>query len=151
MKFDFDRFHGPTLSLFRIVTGLMFTTHGMATMFGIWGGNRGTGQAAEFLAWPGWWAALIQVVCGGLVLIGLLSRIAATLCSGSMAYAYFVVHQPEALVPVQNGGELAAMFCWGFLLIVVLGPGPWSLDALLRREQATTPVLTTASAPARTP
>jgi putative oxidoreductase len=30
------------------------------------------------------------------------------LCSGSMAFAYFTMHQVDALLPVQNGGEKAA-------------------------------------------
>ncbi|GAA5066118.1 putative oxidoreductase [Thermocatellispora tengchongensis] len=129
----FNRYGGITLSLFRIVVGLLFTFHGLATMFGVFGGHRGTGRAAELLAWPNWWAALIQLVCGALVMTGLFTRVAALLASGSMAYAYFVVHQPQDLLPLRNGGELAALFCWSFFLIAVLGPGTWALDALLRR------------------
>ncbi|GII55208.1 hypothetical protein Pth03_35970 [Planotetraspora thailandica] len=137
-----DRLDGPVLSLFRIVTGLMFTCHGLASMFNLFGGNRGSGHAVEFGSWPGWWAALIQGLCGALVLIGLFSRAAALFASGSMAFAYFSVHQPRGLLPLTNGGELSAMFCWSFLLIVVLGPGPWALDALLRRwrERGRAPV-----------
>ncbi len=63
---------------------------------------------------------------------------AALLASGSMAYAYFVVHQPEGLLPLRNGGELSALFCWSFVLIAVLGPGSWAVDNLWgrRREPA---------------
>ncbi len=50
-----------------------------------------------------------------------------------MAFAYFTVHQPQALLPLQNSGELAALFCWVFLLIAVLGPGPFALDRMLQR------------------
>jgi putative oxidoreductase len=82
--------------------------------------------------WPSWYAALIQLLAGGLVLIGLLTRPAAILCSGSMAYAYFTVHAPKSLWLVVNGGEPAALFCWSFLTIAVLGAGTWSLDALRR-------------------
>ena len=85
--------------------------------------------------WPGWWAALIQFVCGGLVLLGLGTRVAAIICSGSMAYAYFVVHQSIALLPMNNGGEPAALFCWSFLMIAAIGPGEWSLDTLLARRR----------------
>jgi hypothetical protein len=56
--------------------------------------------------------------------------VAALICSGSMAYAYFVAHQPDGGLPLQNGGETAVLFCWMFFLIAVLGPGPCSLDAL---------------------
>lgn len=121
-------------ALFRIVVGLLFLLHGSASMFGIFGGNRGSGAAIPLGQWPGWYAALIQVVCGTLVIAGLGTRIAAVICSGSMAYAYFVVHQPEALFPHVNGGETAALFCWSFLLIAVLGPGQWSLDALFAKR-----------------
>ncbi|WBC12737.1 DoxX family protein [Micromonospora sp. WMMA1998] len=126
---------GPVLSLFRIVVGLLFLLHGAASIFGILGGNPATGGAVPFGTWPGWWAALIQLVCGALVLVGLGTRPAALLASGSMAYAYFVVHQPHGLLPLGNGGELAALFCWTFLLVAVLGPGPWALDALLSRRR----------------
>jgi putative oxidoreductase len=126
----------PVTSLFRLVVGLLFTLHGAASLFGVFGGNRGSGNALPVGEWPSWWAALIQLVCGVLVVVGLATRPAAVLASGSMAYAYFTVHQPNALLPLQNGGETAAMFCWSFLLIAALGPGPWSLDALLRRRSA---------------
>ncbi|MDF5753668.1 DoxX family protein [Spongiactinospora sp. TRM90649] len=129
-----DRYSGPTLSLFRIVTGLFFFTHGLASLFGVFGGHRGTGQVVAFGAWPNWWAAIIELVCGGLVLTGLFTRLAATLASGTMAYAYFTVHAPQGLIPVQNGGELAAMFSWSFLIIAVLGPGTWALDTLIHRK-----------------
>jgi putative oxidoreductase len=131
-----DRFASPVLGLFRVVIGFLFALHGLASLFGVLGGNRGTGRAVEFAAWPGWWAALIQLACGALVLSGLFTRVAATLASGSMAYAYFVVHQPDDLLPLRNGGESAAMFCWAFFLIAVLGPGSWALDAYLTRRRA---------------
>lgn len=131
-----DQISGPVLSLFRLVTGLLFLCHGAASLFGVLGGNRGTGEAIPFGAWPGWWAAAIQLVFGALVLAGLFTRVSALLCSGSMAYAYFVVHQPQGLFPIGNGGELAAMFCWSFFLVAVLGPGEWSLDNLIRRRRS---------------
>ncbi|HLU97654.1 MAG TPA: DoxX family protein [Thermobifida alba] len=134
---NLDRFRGPALALFRMVVGLFFLCHGLASLFGILGGNQGTGQAVEFASWPGWWAALIQLLCGALVLVGLLTRASATLASGSMAYAYFVVHQPHGLLPITNGGELAAMYSWTFLLIAVLGPGAWALDHLIQRRSGT--------------
>ncbi|GGZ05998.1 DoxX family protein [Streptomyces nitrosporeus] len=116
------------LSLFRIVVGLLFACHGAATLFDVLGGPHG--QAPGTGQWPGWWAAVIQLAGGALVLIGLGTRPAALLCSGSMAYAYFVHHQADGLFPLQNGGENAALFCWAFLLIAVLGPGRWSMAAL---------------------
>lgn len=129
-----DRFGGPALSLFRMVIGLLFLCHGLASLFGVFGGNRGTGEPVPLGQWPSWWAALIQAICGALVLVGLFTRPAALLASGSMAYAYFVVHQPEALLPLRNHGELSVLFCWSFLLVAVLGPGTWALDNLWRQR-----------------
>ena len=130
------RFTGPVWSLFRLVTGLLFSLHGAGTVLGLFGGNKGSGEALPVGQWPGWWAGLIQLVCGILVMAGLFTRPAALLASGSMAYAYFVVHQPQALLPTQNGGVTPALYAWVFLAIAVLGAGPWSLDALLRRGAA---------------
>ncbi|MFC0431582.1 DoxX family protein [Kutzneria buriramensis] len=120
------------VSLYRIVIGLLFVSHGAGTLFGAFGAK----QAAAFGAWPGWWAAAIQLVAGGLVLVGLFTRVAALLCSGSMAYAYFTVHMPKSLFPILNGGEASVQFCWAFLLVAFLGPGIWSIDHVLRRSAA---------------
>jgi putative oxidoreductase len=119
------------LSLYRIVIGLLFVSHGVGTLFGLFGG-----KPAAVGAWPGWWAAAIQLVAGALVLVGLFSRVAALLCSGSMAYAYFTVHMPKSFFPILNGGEASVQFCWAFLLVAFLGPGVWSIDRLLSRSAA---------------
>ncbi|MFI8965001.1 DoxX family protein [Streptomyces sp. NPDC053493] len=118
------------LGLFRIVVGLLFACHGAASLFGVLGGAGGSGATIPGGTWPGWYAAVIQLVAGGLVLLGLGTRGAALIASGSMAYAYFDVHQPEALFPLQNSGESAAMFCWAFLLLVFTGPGALALSGL---------------------
>jgi putative oxidoreductase len=130
---------GVTTS-FRVVVGLLFVTHGLSSLFGVFGGHIGSGEPVPFGQWPSWWAALIQLAGGVLVLSGLATRIAAVICSGSMADAYFVVHQPTALLPLQNGGELAALFCWCFLLVAILGPGRWSIDEWLARRRGSRPI-----------
>lgn len=122
------------LAATRIVVSFLFVCHGAVKLFGALGGVDGQGGAVAFLAWPGWWAGVIELVAGVLVGLGLFTRVAALLCSGAMAYAYFVVHQPDALLPLSNNGEPAALFCWIFLLIAVLGPGAFALDNLLRRR-----------------
>jgi putative oxidoreductase len=74
--------------------------------------------------------------------------------SGSMAYAYFTVHQETNLWPIQNGGELSALFCWSLLLIVMFGPGKFAVDAFLPRRTATAapaPVSTSGSESAPEP
>jgi putative oxidoreductase len=116
---------------FRLLTGFLFACHGAASLFGVLGGAHG-GGTVPVLQWPGWWAAVIELVGGALVALGLFTRTAALICSGSMAYAYFSVHQSSALLPIDNGGEPAVMFCWAFLLIACLGPGAYSLGTLLK-------------------
>ncbi|KUF20037.1 MULTISPECIES: DoxX family protein [Streptomyces] len=126
------------LGLFRIVVGLLFACHGAASLFGALGGTDGSGGTVDAGTWPGWYAAVIQLVGGSLVLLGLGTRAAAFVSSGSMAYAYFKVHQPEALWPMENGGEASAMFCWALLLLVFTGSGAFGLDRVIasaRRER----------------
>src|SRR5690349_10969725 len=137
-----SRFATAVWPLFRIVVGLLFLCHGLAGVFGVLGGNRGTGAAIPAFTWPNWYAAVIQLVCGGLVLLGLATRPAAVLASGSMAYAYFTVHQKSGLFPIENGGVTPALYAWTFLLIAAVGAGSWSLDALIvkARRPASTPV-----------
>ncbi|GAA2363072.1 DoxX family protein [Nonomuraea africana] len=128
------------LSLFRIVVALLFACHGAAKIFGVLGGEK-----VPAGVWPLWYAGIIELVGGGLILLGLATRIVALICSGEMAFAYFTVHQPRALWPLQNEGELAAVFSWSFLLIAVLGPGAWALDTWLgrlRKRAPTTPTRT---------
>ncbi|MFE2096866.1 MULTISPECIES: DoxX family protein [unclassified Streptomyces] len=136
------------IGLFRIVIGLLFAVHGAASLFGVLGGAVGTdGGTIPSGTWPGWYAAVIQLVAGGLVLLGLGTRGAALIASGSMAYAYFDVHQQAALWPIQNGGELSALFSWAFLLLVFTGSGAFGLDRLFARRADETRQSATERAP----
>ncbi|MDG9724497.1 MULTISPECIES: DoxX family protein [unclassified Streptomyces] len=130
-----ERSREYAIGLFRMVIGLLFACHGAATLFDVLGGPHGAGPG--FAEWPGWWAAVVQLLGGALVLCGLGTRAAAVLCSGSMAYAYFTEHQADALFPIENGGEPAVMFCWSFLLLAAIGPGRWTLTPLLRLRRRT--------------
>jgi putative oxidoreductase len=124
------------LGLFRVVMGFLFACHGIKSLFGVFGAKASLAVGV----WPGWWAAVIQLVGGVLVCVGLGTRYAALVSSGSMAYAYFSVHQATGLLPIVNNGELAAMFCWAFLLIVVTGPGRFAVDNLFKaRTSAAAP------------
>lgn len=126
-----DRYAPAALSLFRLVYGLLFAGYGSMLLFG-W--PAGSVDVVEFGAWPGWYAGLIEFVAGLLVAAGLFTRAAAFIASGEMAVAYFWMHQPHALWPIGdppagNGGTPAVLFCFGFLLLVFAGPGPYSVDA----------------------
>lgn len=124
---------GAAIAGLRVVASFLFVLHGLQGLVGAFGGIDGAGTAMAFGAWPGWWAGVIEVGAGALVLVGLFSRPAALLCSGAMAYAYFTVHQPMGLLPLQNLGEQAALYSWIFLLLAVAGPGALALDNLRRR------------------
>ncbi len=122
--------------VFRIVVGFLFMCHGMTTLFG-WPGEPYGGTAA-FGAWPSWWAGAIELIGGALVLLGLGTRYAALIGAGTMAVAYFWKHQPDGLLPIQNEGDSAALFCWALLLLVFIGSGKPALDAVLARRGRTT-------------
>ncbi|MHC0432940.1 DoxX family protein [Streptomyces sp. O3] len=121
------------VGLFRIVIGLLFACHAATPLFGWFGG-----AAVEVGAWPYWYAGVIHLVGGVLLMLGLGTRAAAFVSSGAMAYAYFDVHQSQALWPIENGGEAAALFCWALLLLVFTGSGAFGLDRLLGRDTGTT-------------
>lgn len=120
-----DQRREHALALFRIVIGLFFAIHGVQKILG----------GVSFVSWPAGPMSIIELVGGGLVLIGLWTRWAALISSGAMAYAYFVVHQPKGLLPIQNGGELAAVYSWAFLLLVFTGAGAWSIDSLRKSSK----------------
>jgi putative oxidoreductase len=126
-------FSSPVLSVFRIIFGLLFTLHGTMKVFG-WP----LGAAIPVGSWPGWWAGIIELVTGLLILVGLFTRIAAFVASGHMAVAYIWQHwMPNGFWPYDagmggNGGEPALMYCFAFLLLAALGGGSLSLDARRR-------------------
>lgn len=115
-----DRHRPTALGIFRIVIGFLFTLHGTAKLLG-WPASKS--GAVPFGTWPYWWAGLIELAVGLLVMVGLFTRIAAFLGSGTMAFAYFTAHQPDGVLPIQNGGEPAVLFCFAFLLLVFTGSG----------------------------
>jgi len=119
-----DRFSSPVLGIFRIVIGFLFALHGTAKLFG-WPATKS--GAVPFGTWPYWWAGLIELVVGVLVALGLFTRLAALLGSGTMAYAYFTAHQADGWLPIENGGELAVLYCFAFLLIAFAGAGSFAV------------------------
>jgi len=103
----------------RIVVGLLFACHGAQKLFGVLGG-----QQAELASKFGV-AGIIELVGGVMIAIGFLTGTAAFIASGEMAYAYFTAHMPKGGAPIQNGGELAVLYCFVFLYIASRGVGIW--------------------------
>jgi putative oxidoreductase len=117
-----------TYALFRIVAGFLFLWHGMQKLFGFPGElPPGVPPFVTYVAGP------IELFGGILVMIGLFTSWAAFLSSGLMAAAYWMGHGSKALLPVLNGGELAALYCFAFLYISARGAGIWSVDDMLGR------------------
>jgi putative oxidoreductase len=119
------------LSLLRIVAALLFIEHGTMKLFHFPGPQPGVSDPLPAILVA---AAWLEIVGGGLVLTGLFARPAAFVLAGEMAVAYFTAHFPHSTWPGLNQGGEAILFCWLFLYLAFAGPGPWSLDAALRRK-----------------
>ena len=126
MKF-LDGFTGQAYALLRIVAGLLFLAHGVQ----------------KFLNFPVAFpmplnpmlqaAGVIELVAGGLIVIGLFTRPAAFIASGMSAVGYWMVHGSKDFFPIVNGGEAIALYCFIFLFIATRGAGIWSVAAAMRR------------------
>ncbi|MEP6569920.1 MAG: DoxX family protein [Acidobacteriota bacterium] len=129
----FDSFIIPwspyALSLLRIVAAFLFTFHGSQKLFAYPSAPPGGRPALASLYGV---AGILEFLGGLLLLLGLFTRPVAFFLSGLMAVAYFTTHAPKGFWPNLNGGESAVLFCFIFFFIMFAGPGPWSLDALLR-------------------
>jgi putative oxidoreductase len=124
-----DDWTGFIRSLLRIVVGLLFSMHGWQKLFGIFG-MHAVRPVGSLL----WVAGVLETFGGALIVLGLFTRPVAFLLCGEMAVAYFHHHFPQGLWPIQNGGELAILYCFFYLYLCAAGPGPVSLDRLLRRK-----------------
>ena len=110
-------------ALMRIVVGFCFMWHGSQKLLGVPGGAPGGAPAfVIYIAGP------IELVGGLLIMIGFLTQWAAFVASGLMAFAYWLAHGTKALLPIQNQGEMAVLYCFVFLYISARGGGLWSFD-----------------------
>jgi len=129
------RLEAPLYAALRIVTGFLFSFHGVQKVLGEF-----TTRPTPAVMSQAWIGGLIELVGGVLIALGLLTRPAAFVCAGTMAVAYFQFHvgkhwqSLEHWLPVVNGGELAVLYCFVFLLIFARGPGVLALDNRLGRR-----------------
>ena len=119
------------LSLLRIVAAFMFIQPGTMKLFG-WPAAMPGGGTVPLLSQMGIGGAM-EIVGGGLLLLGLFTRPVAFILSGEMAVAYFQFHAPQSFWPVVNQGQPAVLYCFIWLYLSAAGGGPWSLDALRRK------------------
>lgn len=116
-------------SIVRIVVALLFFEHGLSKIIGF---PQGPALPVDFSLH--WFSGVIEFVGGVLLTAGLFSRSAALVVSGEMAFAYFLSHAPHGFFPQLNRGEGAVLYCFIFLYLAFAGPGPWSIDALIKRK-----------------
>jgi putative oxidoreductase len=109
-------------ALLRIVAGLLFAQHGVQKLFGWLGGSGPVPMFSQF-----WVAGVVETFGGLAIALGAFTSPVAFVASGQMAVAYFQTHLPRGFWPIQNGGELAVLFCFLFLYIALRGSGKWSL------------------------
>jgi putative oxidoreductase len=119
------------LALLRVVAGALFLQHGLIKLIGF--PLPGAIPFDAVLNWSLpeaqlWIAAVIEVLTGALLILGLFTRFAALIASGEMAIAYWQVHFPNGPWPAGNKGEAAILFCFIFFYIFFAGPGALSLD-----------------------
>jgi putative oxidoreductase len=116
-------------SLLRIVSGFLFACHGAQKLFGVLDWPMPGHPAMGSLLWV---AGVIELVLGIAILLGFETRIAAFICSGEMACAYFMAHWhgtfDQSFFPVVNHGEPAVLYCFIFMLIATQGAGSWAID-----------------------
>jgi putative oxidoreductase len=131
MDQSLDRLSPYVLSILRIVAALLFLEHGTSKFFGFPSATAPHPQLFDIE----FFAGAIEFAGGILVTLGLFTRVAALIMSGEMAVGYFLFHAPGGFYPYLNHGELAVLYCFVFFYLVFVGPGPWSLDALLWRKK----------------
>lgn len=113
------------LAVFRVVFGLLFLCQGLTKLIG-WPVVAHKAAVGE---WPFYYAGWIELVTSVLIIAGLLTRLAAFIACGEMAFAYFTQHLPQGFFPIANGGELAVLYCFAFFLLIFAGGGVYALDA----------------------
>jgi putative oxidoreductase len=129
------RWEPMVLSIFRIMVGLLLFQYGVAKILGF-PALPYFANIPPLIAAAGW----IELVLGGLLILGLFTRPVAFILSGEMAFAYFMGHMFKAgfgapvFIPLLSGGNAAILFCFACLYLAFAGGGVWSLDAVMRKR-----------------
>ncbi len=131
MEHVLGRYATYLYAVLRIVTGFLFMWHGTQKLLGFPPRPpRPDGVVAALDAW-GAVGGGIELVGGALIMIGLFTSVSAFICSGTMAVAYWLFHfSVDKPLPIQNGGELAALYCFVFLYLASRGSGIWSIESI---------------------
>ncbi|KAA2235693.1 DoxX family protein [Salinarimonas soli] len=120
-----DRYTPYALAALRIAAALIFIPHGLQKLFGFPAPPASGLPPVLSLFGIG---AILELVGGLFILLGLFTRPVAFILAGEMAVAYWMFHAPRGLYPVLNGGDAAILYCFVFLLLVFTGPGALSVD-----------------------
>jgi len=125
-----EKYQPQLRALLRIITALLFMEHGLAKLLHFPVAQPGLPDPLPtiFVA-----AAVIEIIGGALIAVGLFTRLAAFICAGEIAVGYFMLHFPKSFWPIVNGGEGAILFCFIFLYFAAAGAGAWSIDATRRK------------------
>ena len=118
-----SKYWPETLSILRIVIGLLFLEHGTSKLFGF----PSSPMAMPAMGTLHWFQGLIEIAGGALFALGLFTRPVAFILAGDMAVAYFMAHAPRGFFPMLNGGDAAILYCFIFLIYFVTGPGRWAI------------------------
>src|SRR4028118_2281107 len=127
---NLDKWRPHALAALRIMTALLMLQHALVKFFAFPAPMPMPGPLPGIIVADG----VIEIVTGTLIVLGLFTRPAAFLASGTMAAAYFMGHATQGFWPVLNGGEAAIMFCFAFFHLIFAGPGAWRLDRLPARR-----------------
>ncbi|HEX6603566.1 MAG TPA: DoxX family protein [Sphingomicrobium sp.] len=130
---NLSAFAPRALAVLRIMAALLFLEHGTAKLFQFPIAQAGAPDPLPTMLLV---AAVLEVVAGGLIALGLFTRLAAFVASGEMAVAYFIGHAPQGFWPVGNMGDAAILFSFVFFYLIFAGPGSWALDNLRARSAA---------------
>jgi putative oxidoreductase len=115
-----------------VLIGFLFALHGSQKLFGVFTDMEPVEFGGLF-----WFAGIIEFIGGTAIALGILTRLAASITTIEMLVAYFMVHFPNLVFPIERGGgETPLLFIPAFLVILIYGSGKWGLERLIARREA---------------